>query len=168
MTHLFTENIESSDYLQKGDVGFKKPKVRFFRIYTITSVSEPPYQTKKKRPTTRLAEDSDIAAVGDQMEIDIKPAVPRVRDLDVNFVDDDELQAALASSRRAKIKIKKVSPEEIARRGQFSVPSSLSIMLITNKISCGGTRTFSGSLYRRRDHGRGRRNRGRRFRRTGI
>lgn len=98
----------------------------------MTLVSQPPYQTKKKRPTRRLAEDSDIVPVGDQMEIDIKPAVPRVRDLDVNFVDDDELQAALANSRRAKIKVKKVSPEEIARRGQFSVPSSLSIVLMTD------------------------------------
>ena len=53
------------------------------------------------------------------MEIDIKPVVPRVRDLDVNFVDDDELQAALASTRRAKIKTKKISPEEIARRSEF-------------------------------------------------
>ena len=102
------------------------------------------------------------------MEIDIKPVVPRVRDLDVNFVDDDELQAALASSRRAKIKIKKVSPEEIARRGQFSVPVNLFIMLMTNQISCGGTRTFGGSLYRRRNQGRGWRSRGRRIRRTGI
>jgi len=50
------------------------------------------------------------------MEIDVKPVLPRVRDLDVNFVDDDELQAALASSRRAKVKAKKISPEEIARR----------------------------------------------------
>ena len=53
------------------------------------------------------------------MEIDVKPIVPRVRNLDVNFVDDDELQAALASSRRAKVKAKKISPEEIARRSQF-------------------------------------------------
>jgi len=50
------------------------------------------------------------------MEIDVKPVLPRVRDLDINFVDDDELQAALASSRRAKVKAKKISPEEIARR----------------------------------------------------
>jgi U4/U6.U5 tri-snRNP-associated protein 1 len=50
------------------------------------------------------------------MEVDVKPVLPRVRDLDVNFVDDDELQAALASSRRAKVKAKKISPEEIARR----------------------------------------------------
>ncbi|KAI0264420.1 SART-1 family-domain-containing protein [Gloeopeniophorella convolvens] len=94
----YTKNIESSDYLQKGDVGFKKPK------------------TKKKRPTRRAAEDSEIVPVGDQMEVDVKPVAPRVRDLDVNFVDDDELQTALARSRRAKIKTKKVSPEEIARR----------------------------------------------------
>lgn len=47
--------------------------------------------------------------------------VPRVRDLDTNFVDDDELQAALARSRRAKIrKPKKITPEELARRGMFS------------------------------------------------
>jgi len=79
-----------------------------------------PHQNKKKRSTRRVAEDSDITIpVGDQMEIDVKPIVPRVRDLDVNFVDDDELQAALASARRAKIKTKKISPEEIAKRSQF-------------------------------------------------
>jgi len=119
VNELFSENIESSDYLQKGDVGFKKPKVRFSHIYTFTSDHGLPHQTKKKRPTRRAAEDSDVVLVGDQMNVDIKPVVPRVRDLDVNFVDDDELQTALANSRRAKIKVKKVSPEEIARRGQF-------------------------------------------------
>jgi U4/U6.U5 tri-snRNP-associated protein 1 len=77
------------------------------------------HQTKKKRQTRRVAEDSDIIPVGDQMEIDHQPVVPRVRDLDVNFVDDDELQAALASARRAKIKTKKISPEEIAQRSEF-------------------------------------------------
>jgi U4/U6.U5 tri-snRNP-associated protein 1 len=82
-------------------------------------VSEQRHQTRKKRQTRKLAEDSDIIPVGNQMEIDVKPVVPRVRDLDVNFVDDDELQAALASSRRAKVKAKKISPEEIARRSQF-------------------------------------------------
>lgn len=52
------------------------------------------------------------------MEVDEKPIIPRARDLDTNFVDDDELQAALTRSRRAKIhKPKKLSPEEIARRG---------------------------------------------------
>jgi U4/U6.U5 tri-snRNP-associated protein 1 len=76
-------------------------------------------QTKKKRQTRRAAEDSDIIPVGDQMEIDVQPVVPRVRNLDANFVDDDELQAALASARRAKIKTKKISPEEIAQRSQL-------------------------------------------------
>jgi U4/U6.U5 tri-snRNP-associated protein 1 len=59
------------------------------------------------------------------MEVDEKPVVPRTRDLDTNFVDDDELQAALTRSRRAKIhKQKKLSPEEIARKGTqfFSYP----------------------------------------------
>ena len=42
---------------------------------------------------------------------------PIVRDLNANFVDDDELQAALARSRRAKIKKpKKLSPEELAKK----------------------------------------------------
>ncbi|KAI0367756.1 SART-1 protein [Pilatotrama ljubarskyi] len=98
----YAKNIESADYLQPGDVGFKKPK------------------TKKKRSTRRVtAEESDIPPVNgeDQMQVDEKPIVPRQRNLDVNFVDDDELQAALARSRRAKLqKPKKLSPEEIARQ----------------------------------------------------
>ncbi|KAH9850365.1 SART-1 protein [Lenzites betulinus] len=98
----YTKNIESADYLQPGDVGFKKPK------------------TKKKRSTRRAAaEESDIPPVNgeEQMQVDEKPIVPRQRNLDANFVDDDELQAALARSRRAKLqRPKKVSPEEIARQ----------------------------------------------------
>ncbi|OCH94381.1 SART-1 protein [Obba rivulosa] len=97
----YAKNIESSDYLKEGDFGFKKPK------------------TKKKRPTRRMAEGSDIPVKpeDDQMQVDEKPIVPRQRNLDTNFVDDDELQAALARSRRAKLqKAKKLSPEEIARR----------------------------------------------------
>ncbi len=53
------------------------------------------------------------------MQIDEKPIIPRPRNLDTNFVDDDELQAALARSRRAKIqKPKKLSPEEVAKRSE--------------------------------------------------
>lgn len=49
------------------------------------------------------------------MAVDEKPII-RQRDLDANFVDDDDLQAALARSRRAKIrKPKKLAPEDIAR-----------------------------------------------------
>lgn len=82
-------------------------------------------QTKKKRPSRRIAEDSDIPPVNgdDQMQVDEKPIVPRQRNLDTNFVDDDELQAALARSRRAKLqKTKKLSPEEIARKSKPTDP----------------------------------------------
>lgn len=55
------------------------------------------------------------------MQVDEKPIIPRQRNLDSNFVDDDELQAALARSRRAKTqKPKRISPEELARRSKYS------------------------------------------------
>ena len=77
-------------------------------------------QTKKKRPSRRVPAESEILTInGDaDMEVDDKPIAPRARDLNINFVDDDELQAALTRSRRSKIhRQKKVSPEEIARKG---------------------------------------------------
>lgn len=113
----YAKNLETSDYLREGDVGFKKPK------------------TKKKRSTRRVAVDGGDDA-GDKeenrMEEDEKPAVSRPRELDVNFVDDDELQAALARSRRAKIhKSKTFTPEAIASklaqersREQLTLPDS--------------------------------------------
>ncbi|KAG1759593.1 SART-1 family-domain-containing protein [Suillus occidentalis] len=91
----YAKNLETRDYLQEGDIGFKKPK------------------TKKKHSSRRAPIDGDENI----MEVDEKPIVPRPRELDANFVDDDELQAALARSRRAKLhKHKKLSPEEIARK----------------------------------------------------
>ncbi|OAX39563.1 SART-1-domain-containing protein [Rhizopogon vinicolor AM-OR11-026] len=91
----YAKNLETYDYLQEGDVGFKKPK------------------TKKKRSSRRAPIEVDENAI----EVDQEPIVPRPRELDANFVDDDELQAALARSRRAKLhKPKKLSPEEIARK----------------------------------------------------
>jgi U4/U6.U5 tri-snRNP-associated protein 1 len=52
------------------------------------------------------------------MDVD-QPVVPRVRNLDVNFVDDDDLQAALARSRKAKLhKARKLSPEELAKKSK--------------------------------------------------
>ncbi|KDQ59232.1 hypothetical protein JAAARDRAFT_192758 [Jaapia argillacea MUCL 33604] len=97
----YEKNLEITDYLKEGDVGFKKPK------------------TKKKRPSRRLAEASEDtpAQTLEMMDIDEKPVVPRLRDLDANFVDDEELQAALTRSRKAKIrKSKKLTPEEIAQK----------------------------------------------------
>ncbi|KAE9400241.1 SART-1 protein [Gymnopus androsaceus JB14] len=75
----YTKNLETTDYLKEGDIGFKKSK------------------TKKKRPSRRAPAEAELAPE-DEMDVDQKP-VPRVRDLDTNFVDDDELQAALARSR---------------------------------------------------------------------
>ena len=100
---VLLENQEISDYLKEGEVGFKKPK------------------TKKKRPKGRveeLAQDDSLVVVKEENGMDIEPVVPRVRDLNVNFVDDDDLQAALARERRTKVKkVKKLTPEEIAQRG---------------------------------------------------
>ncbi|KAJ7274378.1 SART-1 family-domain-containing protein [Mycena haematopus] len=93
----YAKTFATSDYLQEGDVGFKKPK------------------TKKKRPSRRAPE-ADVVPE-DQMEVDQKPIVPIARDLDANFVDDDDLQAALARSRKAKLrKATKIKPEELARK----------------------------------------------------
>jgi hypothetical protein len=116
---LFTaENIETDDYLKEGDVGFKKPRVRE-GAFDAESYSSFRVQTKKKRPLRRAPAQSDLDVLNgdDAMQLDEKPIAPRPRDLDTNFVDDDELQAALARSRRAKIhNTKKFSPEEVAKR----------------------------------------------------
>ncbi|KIM27450.1 hypothetical protein M408DRAFT_24398 [Serendipita vermifera MAFF 305830] len=97
LTIDYAKNLDASDYLQEGDIGFKKPK-------------------KKKKQANRRVTESEVAAESqdnDTMQIDNGPSV----NLETNFVDDDELQAALARSRKAKMmKIPKLTPEEIARR----------------------------------------------------
>lgn len=91
--------MDTSDYIQEGDIGFKKPK-------------------KKKKQTNRRVAESEVIAEpqgNDMMQIDDTPTT----NLDTNFVDDDELQAALARSRKAKMKkMPKLTPEEIARRSK--------------------------------------------------
>lgn len=129
------ENLEVADYVQVGDIGFKKPKVSFNPWNLCNHHSNFLFpQTKKKRPSRRVAEDPDLPPVNGEdanaMEVDQKPVMPMQRDLDANFVDDDELQAALARTRRSKIKTKKVSPEEIARKGQ-SV-----LLLVFSRYTC--------------------------------
>ncbi|KIM26365.1 hypothetical protein M408DRAFT_196090 [Serendipita vermifera MAFF 305830] len=97
LTIDYAKNLDTSDYLQEGDIGFKKPK-------------------KKKKQANRRLTESGVATESqdnDAMQIDDGPSV----NLETNFVDDDELQAALARSRKAKMKkIPKLTPEEIARR----------------------------------------------------
>jgi U4/U6.U5 tri-snRNP-associated protein 1 len=66
--------------------------------------------------------ESDEKPNGDEMDVDEKPIVPveRERDFNVNFVDDDELQAALTRSRRAKLhKTKKLTPEQLAQKSSY-------------------------------------------------
>ncbi|KAG8722995.1 hypothetical protein FRC09_005179 [Ceratobasidium sp. 395] len=99
----YTKNVEISDYLKEGDAGFKKLK------------------TKKKRASRRNQAEptAEPEAETAQMEVDEKPTVfvRRERNLDANFVDDDDLQAALARSRRSKArKVAKLTPEELAQR----------------------------------------------------
>lgn len=53
------------------------------------------------------------------MQVDEKIEI--TRNLDVNFVDDEDLQSALARSRKANLrKLKKLSPEELAKRSTVS------------------------------------------------
>jgi hypothetical protein len=75
------------------------------------------FKTKKKRSNRRAADNE----LHDNEMMDVEEAiVPRIRNLDANFVDDDELQAALARSRQAKLlKTKKLSPEELAKKSGF-------------------------------------------------
>lgn len=65
--------------------------------------------------------DASVTADGDEkMQVDEKSIIPEARDLDVNFVDDDDLQAVLARSRRAKLRRpQKLSPEEVAKKSMF-------------------------------------------------
>ncbi|KAJ7104143.1 SART-1 family-domain-containing protein [Mycena belliarum] len=98
LTIDYAKTFATTDYLQEGDVGFKKLK------------------NKKKRPSRRAPAEADPIA-DDQMDVDQKPVVPRARDLDANFVDDDDLQAALARSRKAKLhKATKMTPEQLAKK----------------------------------------------------
>lgn len=59
----------------------------------------------------------------DAMQIEAPAA--REKDLDANFIDDEDLQAALSRSRRQKVKRTKITPEEIAQRCKLLLfPSS--------------------------------------------
>ncbi len=120
-----TENVEITDYLQEGDVGFKKPKVR--TIHLLSSFNLISNQTKKKRPSRRAPVDAELGEEPDAaMAVDEPRPEPSSAN-DNNFVDDDDLQAALARERRNKMKkSRRLDPEEIARRSQSLVFSLLS------------------------------------------
>ncbi|BGO94005.1 hypothetical protein NBRC10512_003638 [Rhodotorula toruloides] len=93
----------TSDYLQEGEAGFKKPKKKKKRAGRITS----------------LAED-DEAPNGAAMDVDGAPAAPKRIERasldETNLIDDDDLQASLARQRReaAKQKIKELKARSAA------------------------------------------------------
>ncbi|KAJ5090179.1 hypothetical protein N7532_008863 [Penicillium argentinense] len=108
--------VPTSDYMDISEVKIKKPK-------------------KKKSKATRqrtVIDDEDMLGGADStgtpagassMEIDsgngtpAAPAPRRTIDQNVSFVDDDDLQASLAASRRAAFKKrKKMRPEDLARQ----------------------------------------------------
>ncbi|KAF9969578.1 hypothetical protein BGZ73_008030 [Actinomortierella ambigua] len=97
----YTKNQLAQDYYSKEEVEvtFKKSK-------------------KKKKSRTRKADgnnwDNDADDNGDAMEVE--PPTP-IDISELNFVDDDDLQASLAKTRRLATKksIKKLTPEDIAK-----------------------------------------------------
>ncbi|KAI7896986.1 SART-1 protein, partial [Mucor mucedo] len=98
---------EIKDYYTQEEVNatFKKPK------------------NKKKKKTRRKANDEDDINVSTTVDDSTPAAAPRSRtiDPDANFVDDDDLQEALARARRVANKeknklFKKMTPEEIAKQ----------------------------------------------------
>ncbi|WWC91651.1 uncharacterized protein L201_006597 [Kwoniella dendrophila CBS 6074] len=92
----YTKEFDISDYAKEGEKGFKKPK------------------KKKAKRSTRKAEGDGEE---NDMEVDGEPTFSRrvVADGPDNLVDDDDLQAALARSRRENAKKKpKIKAEDLA------------------------------------------------------
>lgn len=70
------------------------------------------------------------------MDVDQAP-ISRERNLDANFVDDDDLQAALARSRKAKLhKANKLTPEELAKKSRCSYISFDVFLTYSTCCSC--------------------------------
>lgn len=108
-TNIHPEDDEpKSDYLDISEIKVKKPK-----------------KGKKSRSTRQKAADEDDifpAEVADVpaengMDVDQPAAIKKRTYEDMSFVDDDDLQASLAASRRAALKKRqKLRPEEIVQR----------------------------------------------------
>ncbi|KIY71505.1 SART-1 protein [Cylindrobasidium torrendii FP15055 ss-10] len=121
----YVKDLDVGDYLKEGDKGFKKFKVK-----------------KGKKRAGRARTDAELAD-GDDMAVDA-PA-PIERNLDMNFVDDDELQAALARERRAKLrKSNKLTPEELAKKvaAQKEAEENAIINLVDGEPTEDGGLTF--------------------------
>ena len=121
----YDKNQQVSDYLQEGDVGFKKPKTKKRKKAAKVKISfdDEEQQTGEATGEANAATASATASIAadslDDIEMQeskdsLKPARRQQTD---NFVDDDELQASLAKSRRLKAKrtFNKMTPEMIAK-----------------------------------------------------
>ncbi|EPQ27697.1 uncharacterized protein PFL1_04835 [Pseudozyma flocculosa PF-1] len=117
----YAKNQEVSDYLQEGDVGFKKPKAKKRKKAARVKLDlDDPEDAAGPSISAPVRAGADADANGD-VEMGSEPAAevrkPRARDVTENFVDDDELQASLAKVRRQKAKrtFVKMTPEMIAK-----------------------------------------------------
>lgn len=93
----YAKDFDIDDYAKEGEAGFKKPKKK-----------------KAKRSARRAEDEEDTAGA---MELDGPPSFSKrvVEDTPQNLVDDDDLQAALARSRREQARRKpKVKLEDLA------------------------------------------------------
>jgi U4/U6.U5 tri-snRNP-associated protein 1 len=99
----YAKDFEVGDYAKEGEAGFKKPK------------------KKKAKRSTRKAE---VDEEDDGMEVDegLRLGKRKMEDGPQNLVDDDDLQAALARSRRETARRKpKVKAEDMAARSEFAI-----------------------------------------------
>ncbi|TKY88312.1 hypothetical protein EX895_002664 [Sporisorium graminicola] len=110
----YNKNQEVSDYLQEGDIGFKKPKTKKRKKAAKVKISFDDDDEEKAADQGAATADTNDIEMQDTKQVLAKP--PRRQQTD-NFVDDDELQASLAKSRRLKAKktFNKMTPEMIAK-----------------------------------------------------
>ncbi|CAO1629903.1 unnamed protein product [Sympodiomycopsis kandeliae] len=106
----YAKNQEVSDYMQPGDVGFKKSKGKKKKRPQASRIKLEDGDDEGPPPTTVQDEDA--------MQVDSAPVTHtrrRAEERD-NLVDDDELAASLAKARRAKAKkaAHKMTPQQIA------------------------------------------------------
>lgn len=118
----YTKNQEVSDYLQEGDIGFKKPKTKKRKKAAKVKISFDDDDEQQTADQSAASASATATAHADHVEDvemgDVKVlAEPSRRQQTDNFIDDDELQASLAKSRRLKAKktFNKMTPEMIAK-----------------------------------------------------
>ena len=109
------KDLPTSDYIEVSDFKVRKPRTKKAKSTRHKAVDEGDIF-----PTVETVNETKVD--GDAMDVDVgqeatAPPPSRSRTDNVSFVDDDELQASLAKSRREALKQRrKVKPEDIARQ----------------------------------------------------